>query len=64
LTPGCHPCVPIAAPGPPPAVACRRLQGKIFIHLKGLPTSDEKIFCGKKRYTWGFAQGRFKSPVM
>ncbi|KAI8472299.1 MAG: hypothetical protein J3K34DRAFT_414799 [Monoraphidium minutum] len=38
-------------------------KGKIFIHLKGLSTSDGKIFGGKKRYSWGFAQGVFKRPL-
>jgi hypothetical protein len=47
-----------------PAIHSRpRTQGKIFVHLRGLPTTNNKLFDGKKRYTWGCAQGVFKRPI-
>ena len=39
-------------------------KGRIYVHLRGLPTSDEaRFFAGRKRFTWGFAQGEFKKAV-
>jgi hypothetical protein len=29
----------------------------------GLADSDPKVFAGKKRYSWGCMQGRFKKPT-
>lgn len=48
---------------PPQHTHAHTPQGKIYVHLRGLSTSDSKLFEGKKRYTWGFAQGRFKRPL-
>jgi hypothetical protein len=34
-----------------------------MIHLHGLSTTKPEVFAGKKRLTWGMAQGVFKRPV-
>lgn len=39
-------------------------KGRIAIHLRGLATTDDSVFAGKKRYSWGCAQGVFKRPLL
>ena len=56
------PFTPLAAASNRPA--CPGLpQGRVMVHLRGLPTTRDEVFAGKKRLTWGMSQGVFKRPV-
>lgn len=49
--------------GGPMTINTSLFQGTLEVHLKGLPTSQKRVFEGKKRFFQIMCQGRFKRPV-
>eukprot|EP00879_Flechtneria_rotunda_P032532 GHRR01035751.1.p1 GENE.GHRR01035751.1~~GHRR01035751.1.p1 ORF type:complete len:270 (+),score=84.24 GHRR01035751.1:216-1025(+) len=49
--------------GDPMTINTSLFEGKLEVHLKGLPSSQKRVFDGKKRFFQIMCQGRFKRPV-
>lgn len=58
-----EPSIELPINGGPMTISTSLFEGAVEVHLKGLPTSQGRVFDGKKRFFQIMCQGRFKRPV-
>ncbi|KAG2440245.1 hypothetical protein HXX76_004357 [Chlamydomonas incerta] len=47
----------------PIRVETELFSGEVLVFLRGLATTPDDMFCGRKRMSWVAMQGRFKTPL-